>query len=87
MNSVMAQAERKARPDNPPEWRLFQLAFILLNLPSVEDEAHTDRELVESSPMGPMSTPAAMYASSKGCRSRRARYASAVAATMQSPMS
>jgi hypothetical protein len=47
MNSVMAQAERKARPDNVPEWRLFQLAFILLNLPSMEDEAHTDRELVE----------------------------------------
>jgi hypothetical protein len=47
MNSVMAQAERKARPDNPPEWRLFQLAFILLNLPSMEDEAHLDRELVE----------------------------------------
>lgn len=47
MNSVMAQAERKARPDSVPEWRLFQLAFILLNLPSVEDEAHTERELVE----------------------------------------
>ena len=47
MNSVMAQAERKARPDNPPEWRLFQLAFILLNLPSMENEAHLDRELVE----------------------------------------
>lgn len=47
MNSVMAQAERKARPDSAPEWRLFQLAFILLNLPSVEDEGHGDRELVE----------------------------------------
>ncbi|RKH12633.1 helicase [Corallococcus sp. CA053C] len=47
MNRVMAQAERKARPDHAPEWRLFQLAFILLNLPSVQDEAHTDRELVE----------------------------------------
>ncbi|RYZ41576.1 MAG: helicase [Myxococcaceae bacterium] len=47
MNSAMAQAERKARPHHPPEWRLFQLAFILLNLPSVEDEAHSDRELVE----------------------------------------
>jgi len=47
MNSVMAQAERKSRPDNSPEWRLFQLAFILLNLPSMEDEAHLDRELVE----------------------------------------
>jgi hypothetical protein len=47
MNSVMAQAERKARPDNAPEWRLFQLAFILLNLPSIEKEGHADRELVE----------------------------------------
>ncbi|NRD54756.1 helicase [Corallococcus sp. AB030] len=47
MNSVMAQAERKARPDRAPGWRLFQLAFILLNLPSVEDEAHADREQVE----------------------------------------
>lgn len=47
MNSVMGQAERKARPDRAPEWRLFQLAFILLNLPSVEDEGHADREVVE----------------------------------------
>lgn len=47
MNLVMAQAERKERPDDAPEWRLFQLAFILLNLPSTVDEAHADRELVE----------------------------------------
>jgi Helicase conserved C-terminal domain len=47
MNGVMAQAERKARPNDAPEWRLFQLAFILLNLPSVENEADSDRELVE----------------------------------------
>lgn len=47
MNGVMAEAERKERPDNAPEWRLFQLAFILLNLPSVQDQGHTDRELVE----------------------------------------
>lgn len=31
----------------PCSGRLFQLAFILLNLPSVEDEGHTDREPVE----------------------------------------
>jgi hypothetical protein len=43
----VARAERKARPDDAPEWRLFQLAFILLNLPSVEDEGHPDRDLVE----------------------------------------
>jgi hypothetical protein len=47
MNHVMAQAERKARPSSEPAWRLFQLAFILLNLASVEDEQHPDRELVE----------------------------------------
>lgn len=47
MNLVMAQAEKKARPGSTPSWRLFQLAFILLNLASVEDEAHPDRELVE----------------------------------------
>ncbi|MBE2252457.1 MAG: helicase [Myxococcus sp.] len=47
MNAVMAQAERKARPSAEPAWRLFQLAFILLNLASVEDEAHPERELVE----------------------------------------
>ncbi|RJS27443.1 helicase [Corallococcus sp. H22C18031201] len=47
MNSVMAQAERKVRQGEAPQWRLFQLAFILLNLPSVEHEGHADRELVE----------------------------------------
>ncbi len=47
MNRVMAQSERIARPDAAPAWRLFQLAFILLNLPSVFDDAHGDRELVE----------------------------------------
>jgi hypothetical protein len=47
MNQVMAQAERRERPNDAPEWRLFQLAFILLNLPSVENEGHVDRETVE----------------------------------------
>ncbi|MBL8912023.1 MAG: helicase [Archangium sp.] len=47
MNEVMAAAERKARPKDSPSWRLFQLAFILLNLPSLEDEQHFDRENVE----------------------------------------
>lgn len=47
MNEVMAAAERKARPNSPPEWRLFQLAFILLNLASLERNEHPDRELVE----------------------------------------
>lgn len=47
MNEVMARAERKARKDDVPAWRLFQLAFILLNLASLEDEQHVDRENVE----------------------------------------
>ncbi|MFZ5443147.1 MAG: DISARM system helicase DrmA [Myxococcota bacterium] len=47
MNAVMARAERKARPNDAPAWRLFQLAFILLNLPSLHDERHVDRENVE----------------------------------------
>lgn len=47
MNGVMAEAERRERPNDAPEWRLFQLAFILLNLPSIQDEGHTDREVVE----------------------------------------
>lgn len=47
MNEVMAQAERKARPETVPAWRLFQLAFILLNLASIEDEGHAERAEVE----------------------------------------
>ena len=52
-NQAMAVAARRrsptryATPDKVPEWRLFQLAFILLNLPSVADDAHKDRDLVE----------------------------------------
>lgn len=30
-----------------PEWRPFQLAFVLMNLPSVSDPAHKDRKLAE----------------------------------------
>ncbi|MFI5297924.1 MAG: DISARM system helicase DrmA [Polyangiales bacterium] len=30
-----------------PEWRPFQLAFVLMNLPSVVDAAHADRRLAE----------------------------------------
>ncbi|MBI4601331.1 MAG: helicase [Planctomycetes bacterium] len=31
----------------PPEWRPFQLAFILMNLPGIVDPFHADRELVD----------------------------------------
>jgi len=47
MNRAMALQARKARPDATPRWRLFQLAFILLALPSIAGEDHPDRELVE----------------------------------------
>ena len=47
MNEVMAAAERKARPDQAPRWRLFQLAFILLNLPAMADEHDAHRGNVE----------------------------------------
>ena len=33
--------------DNPPSWRTFQLAFILLNLPGVIDPTDPDRESVD----------------------------------------
>lgn len=47
-NQAMAAAALKARPDrNPPEWRLFQLAFILLNLAGATQADHADRERVE----------------------------------------
>lgn len=47
MNEAMASQALRARPDQEPRWRLFQLAFILLSLPSVADARHPDRELVE----------------------------------------
>lgn len=37
----------KARPAREPAWRPFQLAFILLSLPSTTDETHGDRDLVD----------------------------------------
>lgn len=45
-NEAVAQAMRRRR-SGVPEWRLFQLAFILLNLPSVADVRHSDRRVVE----------------------------------------
>lgn len=51
-NRAMAESARRRRPENyrdgkVPAWHLFQLAFILLNLPSVVDPAHPHRETVE----------------------------------------
>lgn len=55
MNEAVARAARRRnagrtkKPDDmdPPIWRPFQLAFILLNLPGLKDKLHDDRELVD----------------------------------------
>ena len=51
-NRAMALAARKRSPDRypegkQPEWRLFQLAFLLINLAGLSDAAHQDRQNVE----------------------------------------
>jgi Helicase conserved C-terminal domain len=51
-NLAMAQTARQARPGyyeggKSPEWRLFQLAFLLLNIPSMADPNHPLRGRVE----------------------------------------
>jgi hypothetical protein len=54
-NRAMAQAakqrqgvfEGKDPSTITPAWRPFQLAFLLMNLPSVADPKHTDREVVD----------------------------------------
>lgn len=52
-NEAMAEAARRRSPKryedpkNRPSWFAFQLAFVLLNLPSVVDPTHPDRENVE----------------------------------------
>ena len=47
MNGAMASQARRGRPGEEPHWRLFQLAFVLLALPSIADPGHPDREVVE----------------------------------------
>lgn len=46
-NRCMAEAGRRTRKDEVPQWRLFQLGFLLLALPSTLDGKHEDRETVE----------------------------------------
>lgn len=51
-NSAIARSARKRsperyRPGTAPQWRLFQLAFLLVNLPAIADPTHRDRERVE----------------------------------------
>jgi hypothetical protein len=55
MNEAVARAarQREAGQDGDPSaqraprWRPFQLAFILLNLPGLQDRVHPDREVVD----------------------------------------
>jgi hypothetical protein len=50
-NRAMAMAARQRSPERyaseAPAWRLFQLAFVLLNLPAIADPEHGDRDTVE----------------------------------------
>jgi hypothetical protein len=51
-NDVMAQAALRRTPDDytqgkTPAWRMFQLAFLLLNLEDIVDERSPDRDHVE----------------------------------------
>ncbi|HEX2880249.1 MAG TPA: DNA/RNA helicase, partial [Polyangiaceae bacterium] len=46
-NKAMAMAARKRRASVVPEWRLFQLAFVLLNLRGLVEPTHADRERAE----------------------------------------
>jgi hypothetical protein len=51
-NRAMAEQARRRNPDDykddkKPRWRLFQLAFLLLNLPGVAVDGHEDRDAVE----------------------------------------
>ncbi|MBK8752322.1 MAG: helicase [Candidatus Competibacteraceae bacterium] len=47
MNRVMARAARQRRANTAPEWRPFQLAFILLNLRGIVEPGHYDRGIVD----------------------------------------
>jgi hypothetical protein len=46
-NEAMAMAMRQTRPQATPSWRAFQLAFILLAIPSVSETDHDDRDLLD----------------------------------------
>lgn len=46
-NEAMARQARQRLGLETPQWHLFQLAFVLLSLPSVFDDQHSDRATVE----------------------------------------
>jgi len=47
MQADKMREDPRYKDGKQPEWRPFQLAFILMNLPSVVDAAHADRKLAE----------------------------------------
>jgi hypothetical protein len=46
-NESIAASMRIARPNSEPSWRIFQLAFILLSLPSTMERDHDDRDVLD----------------------------------------
>jgi hypothetical protein len=46
-NRAMARAARRRRPEEAPQWRAFQLAFVLMNLAGIADPAHPERGIVD----------------------------------------
>ena len=46
-NEAMAMAARQRLGNPKPQWRPFQLAFILMNLPGMADPTHRDRQIVD----------------------------------------
>jgi len=46
-NEAIAASMKKVRPKDPPRWRIFQLAFILLSLPSTMERGHEDRDVLD----------------------------------------
>lgn len=46
-NRAIALGMRQSRPDDIPRWRAFQLAFILVCLPSTIDSRHEDRQILD----------------------------------------
>ncbi len=45
VSMAMAATQRTGEPE--PRWRLFQIAFLLLNLSALADDTHADREVVD----------------------------------------
>ncbi|ABG42600.1 helicase-like protein [Paraglaciecola sp. T6c] len=46
-NETIAASMRQSRPDKEPRWRIFQLAFVLLSLPSTMERGHEERDVLD----------------------------------------